>query len=161
MTLADAFIEDGFVVVRGAVAADDVRACVEVIAAELRRVGVDLGDPATWREPVLRIPCPEGPAFASAGTAPALVEAYEALLGAGRWVRRAGVGGTVPVRFPSAVDPGDAGWHIDGSYDVDGRWWVNLHSRGRGLLALFLLTVPGPPCHVASSWVRAADHRAT
>jgi hypothetical protein len=41
------------------------------------------------------------------------------------------------------VDPGDAGWHIDGSYDVDGRWWVNVHSRGRGLLALFLFTDVG------------------
>jgi hypothetical protein len=44
------------------------------------------------------------------------------------------------VRFPSTRDPGDAGWHIDGSYDVEGRWWVNVHSRGRGLLALFLFT---------------------
>jgi hypothetical protein len=40
------------------------------------------------------------------------------LLGRGAWVERAGVGGTVPVRFPSATDPGNAGWHIDGSYDV-------------------------------------------
>src|SRR5262249_48837739 len=37
-------------------------------------------------------------------------------------------------------DPGGAGWHIDGSYDVDGTWWVNVHSRGRGLLALYLFT---------------------
>ena len=41
------------------------------------------------------------------------------------------------MRFPSMQDPGDAGWHIDGSYDVDGQWWVNVHSRHRGLLALF------------------------
>ena len=40
-------------------------------------------------------------------------------------------------------DPGDAGWHIDGSYDVDGKWWVNMHSRRRGLLALFLFTDVG------------------
>jgi len=40
-------------------------------------------------------------------------------------------------------DPGDAGWHIDGSYDVDGAWWVNVRSRGRGLLALFLFTDVG------------------
>src|SRR4030095_1113688 len=64
-------------------------------------------------------------------------------LGAGRWIRREGVGGTLPVRFPSARDPGDAGWHIDGSYDVDGAWWVNVRSRGRGLLALFLFTDVG------------------
>ncbi|MGH2357499.1 MAG: phytanoyl-CoA dioxygenase family protein [Candidatus Limnocylindria bacterium] len=50
---------------------------------------------------------------------------------------------TAPVRFPSMRDPGDAGWHIDGSYDVDGAWWVNVRSRGRGLLALFLFTDVG------------------
>jgi hypothetical protein len=26
------------------------------------------------------------------------------------------------VRFPSEADPGDAGWHIEASYEVDGRW---------------------------------------
>ena len=40
----------------------------------------------------------------------------------------------------STTDPGDAGWHIDGSYDVDGQYWVNVHSRYRGLLALFLFS---------------------
>ena len=65
---------------------------------------------------------------------------YDALLGSGRWVPRQGVGGTLPVRFPSTQDPGDAGWHIDGSYEVDGEYWVNVHSRDRGLLALFLLS---------------------
>ena len=49
-----------------------------------------------------------------------------------------------PFPFDSqAWDPGDAGWHIDGSYDVNGQWWVNVHSRGRGLLALFLFTDVG------------------
>jgi hypothetical protein len=69
-----------------------------------------------------------------------LWEVYDALLGPGRWLKRDGVGGTIPVRFPSTTDPGDTGWHIDGSYDVEGRWWVNVHSRRRGLLALFLFT---------------------
>src|SRR5687768_13897342 len=138
--LIDNFVRDGFVVVRGAVAPDVVRACVEQIGGELRARSLDLDDPATWTEPVVRINCPEGPAFAAAGTSPALWRMYDALLGPGRWVRREGVGGTVPVRFPSTEDPGDAGWHIDGSYAVDGEWWVNVHSTGRGLLALFLFS---------------------
>jgi hypothetical protein len=92
---------------------------------------------------VVRLPCPEGPAFAAAGTSPALSEMYDALLGPARWVRREGVGGSLPIRFPSARNPGDAGWHIDGSYDVSGQWWVNVHSRDRGLLALFLFTDVG------------------
>jgi Phytanoyl-CoA dioxygenase (PhyH) len=122
------------------VAPEALRGCVEAIAAELRTRGVDLDDRATWTQPVVRIPCPEGAAFAAAGTSPALADAYDALLGPGRWVRREGVGGSLPIRFPSRRDPGDAGWHIDGSYDVDGAWWVNVRSRSRGLLALFLFT---------------------
>jgi Phytanoyl-CoA dioxygenase (PhyH) len=131
---------DGFLAVRDAVAPETVRACVDVIENELRARAVDPRDPRTWTQPVVRLPCPEGPAFAAAGTSPALRAMYDALLGAEGWIPRAGVGGTIPVRFPSTKDPGDAGWHIDGSYDVDGQWWVNVHSRGRGLLALFLLT---------------------
>jgi hypothetical protein len=139
----DEFCARGFLAVRGAVASDVVQACVDVVAGELRLRGVDPDDPATWTKPVVRLPCPEGPAFAAAGTAPTLETMYDTLLGPGRWLRRDGVGGTIPVRFPSSKDPGDTGWHIDGSYLVDGQWWVNVRSRGRGLLALFLFTDVG------------------
>jgi hypothetical protein len=138
--LIERFIEDGFVAVRGAVAPDVVRACRNVINDALRTHSVDLDDPATWTQPVVRIPCPEHPAFAAAGTSPALWRTYDALLGPDRWVKRQGVGGSIPVRFPSTDDPGDAGWHIDGSYAVDGQWWVNVNSRERGLLVLFLFS---------------------
>jgi Phytanoyl-CoA dioxygenase (PhyH) len=142
-TAVDDFCARGFLAMRGAVAPDVVRACVEAIEDELRARGVEPRDPTTWREPVVRFPCPEGPAFSAAGASPALRETYDALVGAGRWIQPGGVGGTVPIRFPSRRDPGDAGWHIDGSYDVEGRWWVNVGSRSRGLLALFLFTDVG------------------
>jgi len=141
--MIDEFCEQGFVAVRGALPLHVVRACVDAIENELRSRAVDPGDRTTWTAPVIRINSPEGPAFAAAGTSPALHEVYDALIGPGRWIPRNGVGGTVPVRFPSTKDPGDAGWHIDGSYDVGGQWWVNVQSRGRGLLALFLLTDVG------------------
>jgi len=139
-TLIEDFCANGFLAVRGAVAPDVVRACVDVIENDLQAQSIDVHEPATWTEPVVRLPCPEGPSFAAAATSPALSKMYDVLLGSGHWVRREGVGGTIPVRFPSVKDPGDAGWHIDGSYDVDGKWWVNVHSRYRGLLALFLFT---------------------
>lgn len=137
------FVENGFVVVRGAVAPDVVRECRKDIEKELLALSFDTQDPRTWTNPVVRIPCPDTPAFAAAGTSPALWEMYDALLGRGCWIQRQGVGGTIPVRFPSTQDPGDAGWHIDGSYEVDGQYWVNVYSRYRGLLALFLFTDVG------------------
>jgi Phytanoyl-CoA dioxygenase (PhyH) len=141
--LIDEFCANGFVALRGAVAPDVVRECVARIEDELRARGVDPHDSTTWTNPVVRFPCPDGPAFVAAGTSPALCDVYDALLGPGRWIKHPGVGGTVPVRLPSSRNPGDAGWHIDGSYDVDGQYWVNVHSRGRGLLALFLFTDVG------------------
>jgi hypothetical protein len=139
----DEFLANGFVVARGAVPADVVRGCVDVLERELRARGVDPRDPTTWTAPVVRFPCPQGPAFTAAARSSALGTIYDGLVGAGRWVQPDGVGGTVPVRFPVPGDPGDAGWHIDGSYDVDGRYWVNVHSRYRALLVLFLFTDVG------------------
>ena len=137
------FIADGYVVVRNAFARDVADACAQDIAAVLRTQGVDIDDPRTWTKPVVRIDCPFGEPWAKAGTSPALARMYDRLLGRERWTKRNGVGGTIPVRFPVDGDPGDAGWHIDGSYDVDGQWWTNVHSRVRGLLALFLFSDVG------------------
>jgi Phytanoyl-CoA dioxygenase (PhyH) len=139
-----AFICDGYVAVRGAVRDAVLRACRDVIWAELAQRGVIRDDPASWTAPVVRIACPEGGPFAEAGTTAPVWQACDQLIGAGRWWRREGIGGTIPVRFPSAEDPGDAGWHIESSYQVDGRSRVNLASRARGLLALYLFTDVGP-----------------
>jgi hypothetical protein len=135
-----AFISDGYVAVRGAVPDTVVRACQDVIWTELASHGVARDDPATWTGPVVRIPCPEGGPFAEAGTTTPVWQACDQLIGAGRWWRRPGVGGTIPVRFPSDDDPGDAGWHIESSFEAGGQWRVSLASRARGLLALYLFT---------------------
>jgi hypothetical protein len=155
-----AFIQDGFIAIREAVPQDVVRACQDTVWSELEKQGVRRGDPATWTGPVVRIACPEGGPFAAAGTQPVLWEAFDQLIGEGRWWHREGVGGTIPVRFPRAAkpsaanpsaanpsaanpgaeDPGDAGWHIEGSYEKNGELAVNIRSRLRGLLALYLFT---------------------
>jgi hypothetical protein len=142
-TAVDKFVANGFIAVRGAVAPEIVRACVDSFEDELRARGVDPRDPVTWKKPAVRFACPEGAAFAAAGTSRALCKVYDQLLGPDRWIRRQGVGGQVLVRFPSTTDPGDAGWHFDGSYDVGRQWWVNVQSRRRALLALFLFTDVG------------------
>lgn len=153
----DSFVADGFVAVRGVVPGDVLRACQAEIWSALGERAVLRDDPATWREPVVRIVCPESEAFAAAGTQPVLWEAFDQLIGEGRWWRRPGVGGTIPVRFPSQADPGDAGWHIEGSFDKDGESWVNYRSRARGLLALYLFSdvdADGAPTRV-----RPGSHR--
>jgi hypothetical protein len=154
--LIERFIVDGFLVVRGAVDTGIVQTCVASIDDGLRVRGIDPHDPATWTKPVVRFSCPEGPAFAAAGTSPAICEVYDDLLGPDGWIRRPGVGGQIPVRFPSAIDPGDAGWHFDGSYDVGGQWWANVRSRGRALLALFLFTDVGE--HDAPTEILVGSH---
>ncbi len=70
----------------------------------------------------------------------------------GRWRPRRDIG-TFPVRFPHPDDPGDAGWHVDLSFpgaDCDpnetrdfSAWRVNITSRGRALLLLFLFSDVG------------------
>jgi hypothetical protein len=138
------FVTDGFVVVRGAVPRPTVEACWAELAADLRRQGVDSERRETWTSPVVRLTCPYTPAFAEAGTQPQLWEAYDQLLGAGTWRQHRGVGGTIPVRFPAEGDPGDAGWHVDGGFLIGSVYGLNLQSRGRGLLCLFLFTDVGP-----------------
>jgi hypothetical protein len=83
--------------------------------------------------------------FREAANTPALHVAFDQLVGKGRWVARQSLGG-FPLRFPHADEPGDTGWHIDASFPLDGaeanymEWRVNLESRGRSLLMLFLFT---------------------
>jgi hypothetical protein len=85
--------------------------------------------------------------FMAAYLAPALTAAYDELIGRGRWQPWADMGESVVVRFPAEEERANAGYHIEGSYAAPpgrpGRWWVNVRSRARGLLALFLFTDVG------------------
>ncbi len=150
------FIESGYAAIRGAVPPGIAVDCQSVIWSELGQRGIAEADPATWTEPVVRIPCPEGGPFAQAGMSPAVQDACDQLIGIGRWQRRHGIGGTVPVRFPSEQDPGDAGWHIEASYRTGDQWRVNVHTRERGLLALFLIS--DVPADGAPTRVRPGSH---
>jgi hypothetical protein len=154
----DAFIADGFTVVRRAFSPDVANACADGIWSALAERGVHRPDRSTWTEPVVRVVCPEGGPFIEAGTSRLLQEACDQLLASGRWWRRPGVGGHVIARFPSERDPGDIGWHLDGGYldPVDGRRRVTVRARGGGLLALFLFTDVDEDC--APTRLRAGSH---
>jgi hypothetical protein len=140
----DTFVRDGFVAVRGAFDEATAAACMQLIWAVLARVGISAEDRSTWSPPLVRIGCPDGEPFARAAASPALSAAYDELIGASRWTRPAGVGGTVPVRFPSEDYPGEAGYHIEGNWWGGEEYWTNVRSKGRGLLALFLFSDVDP-----------------
>lgn len=136
----DQFIADGFIRL------DD--AFPRALADEARQIlwkatGCDPDDPATWPKPVIRLGMFTQPPFVDAANTPRLHAAYDQLAGPGRW-RRPMAMGTFPVRFPSADDPGDTGWHIDMSFGTESpdflSWRANIHSKGRALLMLFLFS---------------------
>ena len=141
------FIEDGFVRIDGAFPrqlADQGRAIL------WRDLPCDPDDPATWTEPLVRLGHYGDAPFEQAVNSAVLYEAFDQLVGTGRWRPRTNLG-AFPVRFPSRVDPGDTAWHIDVGFPDDGgswddrtdyysKWRVNITSRGRALLMLFLFS---------------------
>lgn len=138
----EAFVETGFVHLTGAFPRATAAAGCEIL---WRMAGVDPADPSTWTRPVIRLDGSGAPPFAEAANTPRLVRACDQLAGAGRWLPRFGLG-TFPLRFPHPADPGDCGWHIDASFMLPGEaeYRINVRSRGRALLMLFLFTDVGP-----------------
>lgn len=105
-----------------------------------RDTGCDAHDPTTWRQPVIRLGnYPQRP-FRQAANTPLLHAAFDRLVGAGRWLPRSSLG-TFPIRFPSRDEPADTGWHAEASFQGDdGSWRLNVESKGRALLMLFLFS---------------------
>ena len=154
------FIEQGFVRIDGAFP--------RALAEEGRRIlwrdtGCDPDDRTTWRQPVVRLGQYGGSPFREAANTPVLRAAYDTLVGEGRWLPRLALG-TFPVRFPGGQDAGDTGWHVDASFPGEGSgetdylsWRVNVHSRGRALLMLFLFSDVGESD--APTRIRAGSHQ--
>ncbi|MFF7135821.1 MULTISPECIES: phytanoyl-CoA dioxygenase family protein [unclassified Streptomyces] len=138
--LVERFLEDGFVRIEGAFPPRVAQHCASLL---WRETGYDREDPASWKDPVVRVPgMTQGP-FAAAANSPVLHEAFDLLVGGNRWQPRYSLG-TFPLRFPHAEEPDDAGWHIEGSYlpegAAPGMYHTNLRSRDRALLMLFLFS---------------------
>lgn len=140
------FIRDGFIRIDSAFPQE---LATEGRAIMWRDIPFDPHDPATWTKPVVRLPgYGDGP-FQKAANMPVLHAAFDCLVGKGRWAPLIGLG-TFPVRFPHPEDPGDTGWHVDLSFPGDdcdpsertdfSAWRVNVTSRGRALLMLFLFS---------------------
>lgn len=152
------FIADGFVPIEGAFARETAEAARGIL---WRDTGCVPGDPTTWTRPVIRLGEYSQPPFLEAAGAPRLQAALDQIVGRGRWLPRHSLG-SFPVRFPSLLDSDDAGWHVDGSFpggDPSDYWTyrINVASRGRALLMLFLFSDVGE--RDAPTRLRVASHR--
>ncbi|MHA6691195.1 phytanoyl-CoA dioxygenase family protein [Devosia sp. A449] len=139
----NAFITDGFVRIDNAFPRELAdQGCAILWAA----TGCNPDDPSTWTLPVIRLGNFTQKPFRDAANTPRLHAAYDQLVGPGRWVPQGGLG-SFPVRFPSPVNAGDAGWHIDVSFGHENpdfmSWRANVTSKGRALLMLFLFSDVG------------------
>jgi hypothetical protein len=140
----DQFILKGFVRVDDAFSPDTAKAVRNILWTDLSG---DRSDPSTWAEPVIRLGrYSQGPFVESLNT-PVLKEAFDQLVGEGRWLPCRSVG-TFPVRFPCAKPPQDTGKHVDAGFPGSDpnnyfEWRVNIQSKGRGLLMLALYSDVG------------------
>lgn len=135
------FVVDGVVRIGEAFPRDLADSCRRVLWLA---TGCREDEPSTWNRPVVRIGQIPNPLFREAANTPRLRTAFDTLVGPSRW-QPLGSLGTFPIRFPSPDDPGDCGWHIDASFGLENEsdflnWRVNIASKGRALLMLFLFS---------------------
>lgn len=136
----DQFVEEGFAKIEQAFStalADECRALLwEATGCK--------ADPGSWEQPVIRIGELSHPTLIKAANTDTLHHAFDQLLGKGNWYRKTSLG-SFPIRFPVKAPATDTGWHVDASFPGDDfnnylEWRINIRSKGRGLLMLFLFS---------------------
>jgi hypothetical protein len=155
------FVADGYARIDAAFSETTAAACREILWAA---TGCKRDDVSTWTRPVVWLGEFAQEPFAHAANSPVLHAAFDDLVGKGRWLPRGSLG-TFPVRFPTTADTGDTGWHIDASFPGPDSsptdyltWRVNVSSRGRALLMLFLFSDVGEDD--APTRIRVGSHAA-
>ncbi|ETZ22582.1 phytanoyl-CoA dioxygenase family protein [Pedobacter sp. V48] len=138
------FIADGFVRIDNAFSAN--------LAAEARDIlwkdiSADPNDSSTWIKPVVWLGMYTQEPFIKAANTDILHAAFDQLVGKEKWLPCMSMG-AFPVRFPSEVDSGDTGWHVDAGFAGEDpndffAARINVYSKGRGLLMLFLFSDVG------------------
>jgi hypothetical protein len=135
------FINEGFIRLDNAF---PVKIAEECRAILWKASGCDPNNPDTWTQPVIRIEELGDEPFEKAANTPLLTNSFNQLAGKGNWVPRTTLG-SFPIRFPSKAKAADTGWHVDASFPgADAinylEWRINIYSKGRGLLMLFLFS---------------------
>jgi hypothetical protein len=147
------FISDGFLKIEHAFPRELAETGRELLWRETK---CNPHDPASWMRPVIRLGDYGQEPFRQIANMPLLHSAFDKLVGAGRWLARSSLG-TFPIRFPSTEMPDDDGWHTEASFKGnDGSLRLNVTSRGRALLMLFLFSDVGE--HDAPTRIRVGSH---
>jgi hypothetical protein len=137
----DDFINNGFIKIENAFSAEIAKECREIL---WKQTGCSQDNLATWTTPVVRIGELGNEPFVKAANTPILHAAFDQLVGIDNWHPKQTLG-SFPIRFPSKEPANDTGWHVDASFagqdptDFFG-WRININSKGRGLLMLFLFS---------------------
>lgn len=137
----DNFINHGFLKIENAFPTDLADECRAIL---WKATECDPDNPETWTKPVIRIGELSFEPFKNAANTPRLHTAFDTLAGKGNWIPRTTLG-SFPIRFPSKEPAGDTGWHVDASFPGENpsdylQWRINLQSKGRALLMLFLFS---------------------
>jgi len=135
------FINNGFLKIENAFSAEIAADCRAIL---WKATQCDPDNPETWTQPVIRIGELTLEPFRKAANSNILHNAFDQLVGKGNWLPRMSLG-SFPIRFPSKEQANDTGWHVDASFAGEDasnyfEWRVNVHSKARGLLMLFLFS---------------------
>ena len=151
------FIDEGFVRLDNAFPAAIADECLAIL---WKATQCDPTNPDTWVQPVIRIGEIGLEPFKKAANTPLLLTAFDQLAGKGNWIPRSTLG-SFPIRFPGKTEAVDTGWHVDASFpganaDDYLDWRINIHSKGRALLMLFLFSDVGK--NDAPTRIRVGSH---
>jgi len=142
----DNFINDGFVKIEHAFPEEVANECRTIL---WKATQCDPGNPDSWTQPVIRIGELGLEPFKKASNTTILHNAFDQLTGKDNWIPKETLG-SFPIRFPSKEPATDTGWHVDASFpgeDADNymEWRININSKGRALLMLFLFSDVSEP----------------
>lgn len=135
------FIQDGYIGLNNAFPRELAEEARDILWTD---TNCNPNDPDTWTQPVIRLGDYAQEPFRKAVNTPFLHNAFNQLVGEGRWLPRYSLG-SFPVRFPGLEAPSDTGWHADVSFPGENEvdifsWKLNIRSKGRALLMLFLFS---------------------
>ncbi|MBA4853816.1 phytanoyl-CoA dioxygenase [Emticicia sp. BO119] len=135
------FIYQGFVRVDNAFSSEVAQEARNIL---WRDTGCNPNDKQTWTKPVIRLGMYNHEPFLKAANTNILHAIFNQLVGQGNWIPCMSMG-TFPVRFPSSEKPDDTGWHVDAGFPGNDpanffEWRINVKSKGRALLMLFLFS---------------------